>query len=90
MSGTGALFGVLLASWAVPVFVAGLGAVLPRAAEIRLDPAVLAFTAVLALATGLLFGALPAWNLPVPSYTAFSKRADGRAVARERAPAPCS
>jgi len=62
LSGTGAQCGVLLASWAVPVLVAGLGAVLPRAAEIRLDPVVLSFTAVLALATGLLFGALPGWQ----------------------------
>jgi len=62
LSGTGALFGILLASWAVPILVAALGAVLPRVAEIRLDPAVLSFTAVLALATGLLFGALPAWQ----------------------------
>src|SRR5262249_18506582 len=36
---------------------------MPRVAEIRLDGVVLAFTAAVSLATGLLSGLLPAWRI---------------------------
>jgi putative ABC transport system permease protein len=53
--------GVLLASWAVPVFRAQLATVLPRAASIALNGPVLAFAVAVSIATGILFGALPAF-----------------------------
>jgi putative ABC transport system permease protein len=60
LAGVGGVMGTLLAVWslrAVPLIPASD---LPRAGEIRLDPLVLAFAAALTLATGLLFGLLPA------------------------------
>ena len=41
---------------------ASLPANVPRADEIRLDPLVLAFTLLVSLLTGLLFGIAPAWK----------------------------
>ena len=58
----GGAVGLLLAQWALGA-VAALGAdSIPRAVEIRLDPAVLVFTLVVTLVTGLAIGLLPAWQ----------------------------
>ena len=55
----GGAVGLLLAQWALGAVVA-LGAdLIPRAAEIGLDPAALAFTLGVTLATGLAIGLLP-------------------------------
>jgi putative ABC transport system permease protein len=56
----GGLAGIMLAYWAVPIFRTQLASVLPRTAEIRLNMPVLIFATAVSLATGLLFGALPA------------------------------
>ena len=53
--------GVLLAYWAVPIFRAQLTTVLPRADAIAVNGQVLAFAAGVTIATGVLFGALPAF-----------------------------
>jgi putative ABC transport system permease protein len=56
----GGLVGVLLAEWALGAVVR-LGAdLIPRAAEIRLDPLALAFSLVVTIVTGLAIGLLPA------------------------------
>jgi predicted permease len=56
----GAAVGVLLAQWTLGA-VAALGAdLIPRVAEIRLDPMAFAFALLAALATGLAIGLLPA------------------------------
>ena len=57
----GGTAGVAIAYWAIPVFRSVLASVLPRAGEIALRPAVLVFAAGVSIATGLLFGALPAY-----------------------------
>jgi predicted permease len=55
----GGIVGLLLAQWALGTATA-LGAdVIPRAAEIRLDPIALGFTIVVTLVTGLAIGLLP-------------------------------
>ena len=59
----GGVLGVVLAFWGVRGLVATLPANVPRADEIRVDGMVLAFTAGLALFTGLLFGIAPAWKV---------------------------
>ncbi len=59
----GALAGLGLAWVASRVLVAMLPADVPRAEHIAIDSRVLAFTALLALLTGLLFGALPALRI---------------------------
>ena len=56
----GGAVGVLLAQWALGVAIA-LGAdLIPRVAEIRLDPVALVFTLLVTLVTGLAIGLLPA------------------------------
>lgn len=66
LSAAGALLGVLLAYWGVR----GLLALLPPntslAENIALDGTVLAFTAAIALLTGLLFGVVPALHVSRP------------------------
>ncbi len=66
----GALVGLGLA-WASLRAVARVGAdVIPRADQIGLDPAVLAFTLGVALATGLALGLLTAFHTPMRSLAA--------------------
>src|SRR5204862_8148484 len=56
----GAALGTLFAVGGVRVLVACLPAGFPRSSEIRLDSGVFAFTLLVALITGLLFGLVPA------------------------------
>ncbi|HZM69840.1 MAG TPA: ABC transporter permease, partial [Candidatus Cryosericum sp.] len=56
----GGAAGLVLAAWGVALLVAAKGDWLPRAQEIRLDPAVLAFTLLASVLTALLFGMAPA------------------------------
>jgi predicted permease len=58
----GALIGVLLAAWAVDLVVSFGPHGLPRLSEIAVNGRMLAFAALLAIATGLLFGLLPAFH----------------------------
>jgi predicted permease len=62
LSLTAGVLGVLLAFWGVRGLVASLPANVPRADEIGLNPQVLAFTLLVSLLTGLLFGIAPAWK----------------------------
>ena len=59
----GGAVGVLLARVGLAVLVALAGGSIPRADGIALDPRVLAFTAVVSLATGIAFGLLPAMRV---------------------------
>ncbi len=59
----GGLTGFLAASYGVPALVAIFGTALPRAQEVAVDGRVLAFTAAVSLATGLLAAFVPAWQL---------------------------
>jgi putative ABC transport system permease protein len=56
----GGAAGVLIAYWALPFFRTQLATVLPRAGDIALNAQVLAFALAVSVATGLLFGTLPA------------------------------
>jgi putative ABC transport system permease protein len=58
LSGIGAMLGVLLADWGARLLVRFLDASL----DLTLDLRVLAFTASVAILTGLLFGIAPAWR----------------------------
>jgi putative ABC transport system permease protein len=57
----GGLLGVLMARWGVLALVALAPTALPRSGEIRLDLAVLAFSLVVSVLTGVLFGVIPAF-----------------------------
>ncbi|HEY2030809.1 MAG TPA: ABC transporter permease [Myxococcales bacterium] len=56
----GGALGVLVAVWGVNLLLAAGGAGLPRADAVRIDGLVLAFAAAVSIASGLLFGILPA------------------------------
>ena len=56
----GGLLGTLLAIWGTDLLLAVAPTTLPRLSEVRIDGGVLAFTLLVSLATGLLFGLAPA------------------------------
>ncbi len=58
----GGALGVALAAGSVRAVLALVGTALPRSREIHADPRVLAFAFVLAFATGVLCGIVPAWR----------------------------
>ena len=60
LAGLGGIAGAGLTIWLVDALVALVPAGLPRASEIVVDTRVLFFTAVIALATAIVFGVLPA------------------------------
>ena len=60
LAAVGGVLGVLIGVWAVDALVAIAPAGAPRVGEIGLDLTVFAFAALLTLATGLLFGLVPA------------------------------
>ena len=66
LSMLGGALGVLLAWWGLNALVALHPANVPRLDEVHLDGRVLAFTAVLSLATSVLFGLLPALRASRP------------------------
>ena len=77
--------GVVLSAWGTPALARFAQGNLPRAAEISVDVRVLAFAAVLSLATGLLFGLLPALQLSRPDLNPVLRAEDrGSAGSRRR------
>ncbi|HET7458017.1 MAG TPA: FtsX-like permease family protein [Gemmatimonadaceae bacterium] len=73
LSLTGAVLGALLATWAVDAVVAFGPRGLPRLDEVAVDGRVLAFTAVVALATGIVFGLVPALHVARPDISQMLK-----------------
>ena len=65
LAALGGAVGVLIGWWGIQALkqLAPTGIQIVGWSHLRLEPRVLAFTAVIALATGLLFGLLPAWQL---------------------------
>jgi putative ABC transport system permease protein len=59
----GGAVGLVFAHFGVRLVVAFLGEKLPRSIEVGLDAQVLAFTAVISIATGIIAGVLPAFRL---------------------------
>ena len=62
LSALGGLLGLILAAWGTDVLVSLVPENIPRVSEIRLDGMVLAFTLVVSLLTGVLFGLAPAFQ----------------------------
>src|SRR5205823_5671344 len=69
LAAAGAVIGTAMAAWAVDAVVAFGPAGLPRLGEVTMDGRVLAFTAVVALVTGVLFGLLPAFHAARPDIS---------------------
>jgi predicted permease len=66
LAGTAGALGVLLAFGQLALLKHWLPANTPRLAEVAIDRRVLAFTAAISLASGILFGLLPAWTARSP------------------------
>ncbi len=80
----GGALGLLVALWGVSAL-GSLGvSTLPRAFGVKLDFTVFAFTLTCALATGVLFGALPAWSASRGDAAAALKEAGTRATGGRR------
>jgi len=62
LAGLGGLLGLLIAQWGTEALVAAVPQNIPRVSAIRLDGAVLGFTLLLSLGTGIVFGLVPAWQ----------------------------
>jgi predicted permease len=62
LAGLGGLLGLLVAQWGTEALVAAVPQNIPRVSAIQLDGAVLGFTLLLSLATGIIFGLVPAWQ----------------------------
>jgi putative ABC transport system permease protein len=75
LSIAGGLAGLLLASWGVRALMAIAPADLPRAANVQLDPAILAFTVALSIVAGLIFGIAPSIIASRPDLTVFLRDA---------------
>jgi putative ABC transport system permease protein len=73
LAALGGSIGLLLARLGLPLLLAVGGDAIPRASEIRLDLGVMAFTAALALLTGVLFGMAPAWHASRPNMQGMLK-----------------
>jgi putative ABC transport system permease protein len=70
LSAIGGVLGLLLAHWTLQVLSSLPSFSLPRHGEIQLDGIVFAFTAALSLATGVIFGLLPALGASRPDLAA--------------------
>jgi putative ABC transport system permease protein len=62
LSGLAGLLGLLAAKWATSALMAAVPQNIPRADTIHLDAAVLGFTLLISLSTGILCGLIPAWH----------------------------
>jgi predicted permease len=77
----GGAAGTLLAAWSLALLFKLSPHNIPRLGESRIDAGVLAFTLVVTVIAGLLFGALPAWRSARVDLNESLKQTAGRAVA---------
>jgi predicted permease len=86
LSLAGGAAGLLIASWGVKALMAVAPADLPRASDVHIDAAVLAFSVAISLLAGIVFGAAPAVIASRPDLTVFLRDAgrDGRAGGSRR------
>jgi putative ABC transport system permease protein len=82
LAGAGGAIGALLATWAVKAFVASQPTTVPRIDLLAVDGRVLAFVAAISIATGILFGLVPALRASSPDViTALKESIRGSASA---------
>jgi putative ABC transport system permease protein len=62
LAGLGGFCGLLIAQWGTDALIKTVPQNIPRITEIRLDGVVLAFTILVSLGTGIIFGLVPAWQ----------------------------
>jgi predicted permease len=82
LAAIGGLVGLAVATWGTNALLSLAPSALPRMDDVALDGRVLAFTGVVTVATGLLFGLVPAWRSSHPRlYTAIRAQRSGGAGA---------
>jgi len=81
LSTLGAALGLALAYWGLKALLAANPESIPRSAEITLDPAVLLFTVVIAVSTGLVFGLAPLLHVADNSVALAIREGGTRATA---------
>ena len=62
LAGLGGLAGLLVAQWGTEALIKAVPRNIPRIGDIQLDAAVLGFTLLVSLFTGIIFGLVPAWQ----------------------------
>jgi len=62
LAGLGGALGLLIAKWGTDALIAAVPQNIPRVSTIEMDGVVLTFTLLLSLATGIVFGLMPAWQ----------------------------
>jgi putative ABC transport system permease protein len=62
LAGLGGICGLVLAQWGTEALIKTVPQNIPRIANIQLDAPVLIFTLIVSLATGVVFGLVPAWQ----------------------------
>jgi putative ABC transport system permease protein len=62
LAGLGGVLGLVIAQWGTDALVRTVPQNIPRISNIQLDATVLVFTFVVSLATGVIFGLVPAWQ----------------------------
>jgi len=77
LAGAGALLGLLFAKLGIDLLLSIAPSNLPRVDDVSIDVRVLAFTGVIAFASALIFGMLPAWRASRPNLGQ-TLRAGGR------------
>ena len=77
----GAVLGLALAYWGLKALLAANPESIPRAAEIGLDPAVLAFTVGVAVLTSVVFGLAPLLHVQRDAVASAIKEGDARSTA---------
>jgi len=81
----GGAAGLMLANWGIDALLTLAPTVLPRTQEIRLDATVFSFTFLISVATGLMFGLLPALQSSTPNLNdALKEGGRGSVTSRRR------
>ncbi|HZS18945.1 MAG TPA: ABC transporter permease [Candidatus Udaeobacter sp.] len=62
LAGIGGLLGLLIAKWGTDALIVAVPQNIPRIGAIELDSVVLAFTLLVSMGTGIVFGLVPAWH----------------------------
>ena len=62
LAGIGGVLGLFIAKWGTDALIVTVPQNIPRIGAIQLDGAVLAFTLLVSIATGVVFGLVPAWH----------------------------
>jgi predicted permease len=81
LSLAGGLVGVVVAQWGLHALLAANGGSIPRATSVHINLAVLGFTVVLAVGTGLVFGSVPLLQVRRESVSGALRNSESRTTA---------